>query len=320
MPRVVAIIMVLTVLASACGSDTDSTDTAPTSETPAQSVTATPQATQESTTTRGSEPANTSEPTPETPPRPTPILVSGICPDDRDEAGLAYEYDSAAVSESDAVEKHCGTLAPVTATCPHSSHHYGKEIQYDPDDLTDYRQVEAEFCGGNCGIEGCGESGPYAPGFRCAWDRENANWYFEYDASEMTYEEAEDEYCGRLISCERISNTVKRQLMRGASILQGNCYTENILIWQFDANTGPCSFLGYFSHSRRYGGEIDTLSQYGYTDDPYAQWAIQVCPELNTVFADDFIVVDAVYLGTYSYETQGGGSNTVQAFRILRVG
>ncbi len=92
----------------------------------------------------------------------------------------------------------------------------------------------------------------------------------------------------------------------------------DVHIWQFDSNTGPCSFLGSFSGFMDRGYNSDRLSQFGYMDSPDYQWLMQDCPELDSVFSKDNLLVYAVYLGSYSYETMIG-FNTVPAFQIVTV-
>ena len=158
----------------------------------------------------------------------------------------------------------------------------------------------------------------------CPQVRQKAGLEYEYDSNKMNRTQALDAFCGIFMRCVALSSDVIRQMQKGTAVsdLIGNCYSHDILVWQFDTATGPCSFLGFFTRYDPFDREIygtDDLAQYGYTYDPSSHWLVETCPDLDTVFEDDIIGVDALYISPYTYEVPNGSRNTVPAFEILRV-
>ena len=92
------------------------------------------------------EPVSIETPVPTPEASPTPELAQAVCPADRDRAGQTLSYDPAEISETEAVETECGTLAPVWGVCPEDRQGRGLPYQYDPDETTEDQAVE-EKCG-----------------------------------------------------------------------------------------------------------------------------------------------------------------------------
>lgn len=295
---------------------------------------------------------STASPTPEPTPYPAPTPVTLVCPSGWDYAGAEYTYDPAEASRDEALSANCGTAAPVTLICPYGWEHAGLEFTYDPDEeerpdardahcglSRDERMIDS-VCPDNLDFAGlefsydplemtiseardthCGTRAPFTTECSSAYFSEGME--FTYDPDDMLHVEAQKEYCGRprsiLNSCELLDDDVQAQAKKGTFSIVGNCYFMGVHVWQFDANTGPCSFLGSFSRYDNRGFAQDRLAYYGYSEDPDFNWLFVDCADLDDVFAGDNIVVDAVFVGSYSYETQIGGYNSVPAFEILRV-
>lgn len=293
-------------------------------------------------------PPPTAAPTPEA----TPTPVTLVCPSGWDNAGTEYSYNPAETSRDEALSANCGTAAPVALLCPYGWEHAGLEFTYDPDEeerpdardrhcglSRDERMIDS-VCPDNLDFAGLEFS--YDPlevtisearddncGTRAPFTTECSNSYFAegleftYDPDDMLYMEAQEAYCGRprsiLSTCELLDDTVQAQAKRGTITIIDNCYYMDVHVWQFDGAFGPCGFLGSFSRYQNRGFSTDRLAHFGYAPDPDFAWAVPLCPDLDEVFEGGNITVDAVYLGTWSYETIGGFNRTVPAFEILRV-
>ena len=109
---------------------------------PEPTATATPVAEPEPT----SEPTSTPPATPSPTPSPTPNMITRTCQANRDNAGLDYEFERGTLTEAQAREEYCGTLAPISAVCPEYRVNRGLEHEYDPDDFNE-EQAEEENCG-----------------------------------------------------------------------------------------------------------------------------------------------------------------------------
>ena len=120
-----------------------------------------------------------------------------------------------------------------------------------------------------------------------------------------------------LDNCERISVD---QIEKNPDGLEGECFVMYGRIVQFDSNTGPCSFHANISRnqSSRWW-DYDIRSTFGYEDNEFLSTIRQDCPELDRIDGDDFIKVWGTVLGSFSYDTSIGGSNTVPSFKIEKV-
>jgi hypothetical protein len=111
--------------------------------------------------------------------------------------------------------------------------------------------------------------------------------------------------------CKSIS---RMQLKKNPGQYKGECIRGSIRIAQFDSNTGPCSFQGYF------GGGYDVRVQVGVTLDMAKHSTETDCKFLDTLVEDAYIEVWGFVLGSFEYSTTSGGSQTVPALKILRWG
>jgi hypothetical protein len=104
------------------------------------------------------------------------------------------------------------------------------------------------------------------------------------------------------------------QFQKNSLATQGLCLHFWAYVFQFDANTGPCAFLGYYGsgpHNRNYNFSDAIIQVEGnaYTN----------CGLLGPVVDGSFIEVWAVNDGTESYDTTAGGSNTYTKFSLVDI-
>ena len=118
---------------------------------------------------------------------------------------------------------------------------------------------------------------------------------------------------------------------------KGQCLHFWVNIFQFDANTGPHQFLGYYAdspHWRRWdfsdavvkvecsdGVTSQTWRNFASDQDfdTYAMPPRDACFLLEPITQDDLVEVWAVNIGTDSYETTMGGSNSYTQFAIVDI-
>ncbi len=131
-------------------------------------------------------------------------------------------------------------------------------------------------------------------------------------AREAAREEAE-----RLAACEAVSpDTLEKNPAR----YKDTCVHLYAYIVQFDSNTGPCSFHAEISDRRsRRWYDYDVRSTFGLEDSEMLSTVRTDCPELDDIDVDDFVEIWATGLGSFSYDTSLGGSNTVPSFRIEKI-
>jgi hypothetical protein len=128
---------------------------------------------------------------------------------------------------------------------------------------------------------------------------------------------AEEREADRLAECQSIAVD---QLEKNPAAYEGVCVVMYARIVQFDTNTGPCSFHAELSASRstRWSA-YDVRSTFGYESTELASARKQDCPALAEIDGDDYIKVWALGVGSYSYSTSIGGTNTVPSFKIEKV-
>lgn len=103
-------------------------------------------------------------------------------------------------------------------------------------------------------------------------------------------------------------------IVKNPDAVKGQTFVMVVNITQFDAATGACNFRGYWDNEPReynfeYGGDNALFtSGNGDTD----------CPVFDGIDQNDTIRVWATSLGSFSYDTQVGGSTTVPSFDVLR--
>lgn len=103
-------------------------------------------------------------------------------------------------------------------------------------------------------------------------------------------------------------------IVKNPDAVKGQYFQMYVQIFQYDAATGPCGFLGYWdSRSHSYNFEYSGDNARFVSGD-----STDICPALNGIDEDDTIRVWAQSLGSYSYDTQSGGNTTVPKFNVLR--
>jgi hypothetical protein len=100
-------------------------------------------------------------------------------------------------------------------------------------------------------------------------------------------------------------------LKKDPESFKGKCLQGRVKIAQMDSNTGPCSFQGYLD------GDYDVRTQFGMVLDLEAQSAVRDCSWAGDLKEEMTIDFWAFGLGSYSYSTTSGGTQTVPAFRLL---
>lgn len=104
----------------------------------------------------------------------------------------------------------------------------------------------------------------------------------------------------------------------------GRCLHFWAYVFQFDANTGPCSFLGRYG-SGAYNDWYDFGEAIVRVDGERDGGALPpgvprgTCDLLTPIVADDLVEVWAVAESVDSYSTTGGGSNTYTVFKIVDI-
>lgn len=102
------------------------------------------------------------------------------------------------------------------------------------------------------------------------------------------------------------------QFQKDSTAWTGQCLHFWAYVFQYDANTGPCSFLGnYGSTAYRYG--------YKFSDAIIRVDGGERCDMLGPVVEGDMIEIWAVATGVESYSTTIGGTNTYTVFQLVDV-
>ncbi len=108
--------------------------------------------------------------------------------------------------------------------------------------------------------------------------------------------------------CETVD---RLQLKKNPEKFKGKCIRGSVRIAQLDANTGPCSFQGYLS------GDYDVRAQFGTTLDTSTHSSVTDCDWTENLVEGKSIEFFGFGLGSYSYSTTSGGSQTVPAFNLV---
>lgn len=208
------------------------------------------------------------------------------------------------------------TFAPITKTCPDGRDNAGMEYQYSPSEMSSREAVDT-YCGSR------------APEYEtCPKTMRNPDREYSYDPDEQSHIDAIAEFCGGeklewLEFCRILEPREAQRILKGTQSTIESCYAVEISITQFDANTGPCSFLGYFNEpgasywDSNYGPQPSGL--FGYTENPYFFSDYTDCPELDSIFENDRVVAAAIHLGPLTYTTISQTENTVPAFQMVFV-
>jgi hypothetical protein len=107
----------------------------------------------------------------------------------------------------------------------------------------------------------------------------------------------------------RLAKRAWQKLVKSPDRSTGRGYVVWGCITQFDAATGADSFRAQASHRRE---------RYWYTNGVNAYF-VGTEPQLDDVVEDDIVRMDVISLGSFSYDTQIGGSTTVPLFEVVRI-
>lgn len=109
-------------------------------------------------------------------------------------------------------------------------------------------------------------------------------------------------------TCETVD---KKILNKNPDSFKGKCIKGSVRIAQFDPNTGACAFQGYL------GGGSDVRAQFGQTLDPNTHDEEKECAWADELVEGNFIEFYGYGLGSFTYKTSIGGSQTVPAFKVF---
>ena len=109
-------------------------------------------------------------------------------------------------------------------------------------------------------------------------------------------------------TCETVD---KKLLNKNPDSFKGKCIKGSVRIAQFDSNTGACAFQGYL------GGGYDVRAQFGQTLDPNTHDDEKECSWTEELVEDNFIEFYGYGLGSFTYKTSIGGSQTIPAFKMF---
>jgi hypothetical protein len=103
-------------------------------------------------------------------------------------------------------------------------------------------------------------------------------------------------------------------IVKNPDAVTGQTFVMVVLISQFDAATGACSFRGFWDNEpHEYNFDYAGDNAYFGSGD-----ADTYCPVLDGIDQNDTIRVWATSIGSISYDTQAGGNTTAPAFNVLR--
>ena len=102
------------------------------------------------------------------------------------------------------------------------------------------------------------------------------------------------------------------QFQKDSTAYTGQCLHFWGNVFQFDANTGPCSFLGKY-------GSSPWEQNYEFSDAIIRVDGGANCGLLGPVVDGSFVEVWAKATGTESYSTTIGGTNTYTVFEVVNI-
>jgi hypothetical protein len=104
------------------------------------------------------------------------------------------------------------------------------------------------------------------------------------------------------------------EVVKNPDAVTGQFFVMVTSITQFDAATGACSFRGYWDNSdHEYSFDFAGDNAYFNSGD-----SVSSCPVLTGIDQNDVARVWVQSEGSFSYDTQIGGSTTVPAFKVFR--
>lgn len=111
------------------------------------------------------------------------------------------------------------------------------------------------------------------------------------------------------VEYKKLSDRSWRLVVKSPDDYIGRAYQLWACIFQFDAATGSDSFLGQAANKRL---------EYWWSDGDNASFVGQTS-KLADFVEDDIVVLNVIVVGSYTYDTQAGGSTTVPAFSIKKI-
>lgn len=111
------------------------------------------------------------------------------------------------------------------------------------------------------------------------------------------------------VEYKKLSMRSWRKVVKAPDDYIGRSYQVWGCIWQFDAATGPDSFLAQAAPKR-----LD----YWYSDGENASFTGDA-GRLSDFVEGDIVVMNVTVLGSYSYDTQAGGNTTVPSFLVNKI-
>lgn len=111
------------------------------------------------------------------------------------------------------------------------------------------------------------------------------------------------------VSYAKLTARAWAQVVKDPDRYIGRAYQLWACVWQFDSATGADSFLAQASYGRQ---------EYWYSDGKDAAF-IGTESALGDVVEDDVVFMRAIVLGSYTYDTAIGGSNTVPSFAVRSI-
>jgi hypothetical protein len=111
------------------------------------------------------------------------------------------------------------------------------------------------------------------------------------------------------VEYKKLSMRSWRKVVKAPDDYIGRTYQIWACIWQFDAATGPESFLGQAGPKRL---------EYWYSEGENASFTGDA-DRLSDFVEGDIVVMNVTVAGSYSYDTQAGGNTTVPSFLVNKI-
>lgn len=137
----------------------------------------------------------------------------------------------------------------------------------------------------------------------------------EAAASKAAEEKARKEAQARIDNAQPATERELALLVKDPDAHIGDIMVVYGEITQFDSATGPCIFRANIAHQNM----ADTWDYDHNSIFMAAEEEDGTCPMLNDFIADDEVQITATGMGSYSYDTQIGGSTTVPMFIINKI-
>lgn len=134
------------------------------------------------------------------------------------------------------------------------------------------------------------------------------------EATKKKEQEAAKAAKARIDDAEPLSTRNLAQLVKNPDGAEGDVVVIYGEITQFDAATGTCSFRANIAHK-------NMANSWDYEHNSIFEGGdgLSDCPKLDNFVAEDEVKIVATSLGSYSYDTQIGGSTTVPKFHVEKI-